>query len=210
MKLLHKKLILSLLCSIFACIFTLPISFPTFAFSIATNETSIANSLHQTKQSSESKPVPEIKIKPQNSITGNPIGNRINYTINGLKERNLSVECVFINSGDKPVKLNIWTIPNEVDPQETILLDKGLAAKPFQVLKSFHFKLKNEWWCRIFTPNNTHLQWKHCTYFSISDADIIKHNPFGTWKIETQSSDTSYHCRIKKPDKNTSFFYFKK
>ena len=148
--------------------------------------------------------------KPEVSINGNPIGNRDNYTINSTQEKNVSIECAFVNSGSKPAVIEIWSKPSDTKPIESIQLMSASKAKPFQVIKQFHFTLKNKWWCRIYTPHKDVKKWRYCAYFSISDGEIVEYNPFATWDKTIKSKDASYHCRIKKPDGNTSFFYFKK
>jgi len=156
-----------------------------------------------------SKPAKSATTKPMLSIVGNPLGRKDNYTINSKKETNVNVECLFINTGKKPAELDIWTTPNTMDPNASVHLKSGSNSVPFQLIKRFHLNLKKQWWCRIYTPHKKIEKWNYCSYFSISDATITRHNPFSTWNKTIRSKDSSYHCRIKKPNHNVSFFYFK-
>ncbi len=154
-------------------------------------------------------PAKPTTTKPTVSIVGNPVGGEDSYTVNSATETSVNLQCVFINTGDKPADLQIWTVPKGVKPEDSIHLKAASNHKPFQVAKTFHLNLKPHWWCRIYIPRNQIEKWDYCSYFSISDATISKHNPFATWDKTTHSKDTSYHCRIKKPSGKMGFFYFK-
>ncbi len=148
-------------------------------------------------------------FKPEQSVFGNPLGSRNSYTINSTQKTDVNVQCVFINTADKIANLAIWTDPTSDQPEQTVHLEKGSKTKPFQALKNFHFKLAKTWWCRIYTPHQQVQKWNYCSYFSVSDANIVEYNPFSTWARAVKDKETSYHCRIKKPTKDVSFFYFK-
>lgn len=142
-------------------------------------------------------------LNPNNadSISGNPIGQQNNYTINSSKPETVNVTCEFNNTGKTPARLNIWTAPtNQPKPAKVISL---AAGKKIQT--QFKLALKDDWWCSIYLPKEARNQ-KYCHYFSISDATVSHYRPFATWNTTTQSKDTQYNCSIKK--KNAKFFYF--
>ena len=148
-------------------------------------------------------------FKPIANIQGNPVGKKNNYTLNSDKMSEQSVECIFINSGDKPAKLNIWTDPKAEQPNQDIHLSAGNAAKPFQLMKHLLLTLKSHWWCHTALPTQTNNQWPFCSYLSISDQEVTDKNPFRPWDKTIHSKSISYNCRLKKPHKKLSFFYYK-
>lgn len=143
------------------------------------------------------------------SIHGNPIGRRDDYTINSNQTKTVAIMCVFTNTGKEKAELNIWTAPTQMKPRAKIHFDKGNKNTPDIIKKMFPLKLASHWWCRIYIPQPS-TQWQRCAYFSISDATITENNPFATWNKTIHSKHTRYDCHIRPPDNDVSFFYFKK
>ncbi|MCH9643932.1 MAG: hypothetical protein K0U29_04500 [Gammaproteobacteria bacterium] len=147
--------------------------------------------------------------KPIANIQGNPIGKKDNYTLNSNKAGEQTVECVFINSGDKSIRLKIRTNPTAKAQSKKIRLSKGSTTQPFQLMQRFHLQLAKHRWCHRALPAKTQSTWDYCAYFSVSDAKVSQKNPFTKWSNAIHSNTTSYNCRLKKPGNNISFFYFK-
>lgn len=153
------------------------------------------------------KPTNTKMMRAQN-IVGHPINSRDSYTINGNKTKSATVECIFINTANKPVNLHIWTNPTNQKPQETVRLGAGAAAKPVQVSLKLFFKLEKHWWCPVFNKKQPMDKWNNCAYLSIADAAVINHNPFSNMLANNTNKNVSYHCRFKSPN-GMSFFYDK-
>ena len=94
-------------------------------------------------------------------------------------------------------------------PNQDIHLSAGNAAKPFQLMKHLLLTLKSHWWCHTALPTQTNNQWPFCSYLSISDQEVTDKNPFRPWDKTIHSKSISYNCRLKKPHKKLSFFYYK-
>jgi len=144
------------------------------------------------------------------SVSGNPIGQRDNYTINSDDKKKVELSCTFENSGNTPADLFVWTNPTSNRPLQLIHLSPGTRKKPYQIKENYTFKLQKAWWCRIYTPHKNTPRWQYCAYLSVSDATIREINPFTTWDRSSRSRYTHYSCQLTKSDEKTSFFYFRR
>lgn len=145
------------------------------------------------------------------SIEGNPVGRSDDYTLNTTRPTSLTVQCTFSNMGNVPAQLNIWTNPKQHrKPDSRVSLKPGSPNKPSTLKRNYALKTKNPWWCRLYTPEDPQANdWRYCSYFSISDALIRDHVPFGSnWSKQTRDPQTRYTCTLKPPFPQAAFFSF--
>jgi hypothetical protein len=146
----------------------------------------------------------------QQSIHGNPIGGRDDYTINTSKAGSVTVQCQFTNSGKVPAKIDIWLDPaSRKKPADSITVKPGSKSKPTIVKTKYRLSTSDAWWCGINTPDNAKKDWKYCSYFSVSDAMIHDHVPFGSnWSKQTRDKHSAYQCQLKNASTPAQFFTY--
>lgn len=145
--------------------------------------------------------------KQSTRIEGNPINRQAAFTINSPRTQTATVDCTFTNnSSTTPAKLTIWTAPDQTTPFQTITIPQAEGHNPAVKTMQYHFPLKKAWWCQLYTPSSAKKA-VYCHYFSISDANIVKNNPFGIWNATERSRQLSYRCRLTKTHE-ALFFYF--
>lgn len=170
-----------------------------------------ANKAKASADPAESKEAPvkaTVINKPGPSISGHPLGTRDNYTINSDKEQLIDFECVFINTSPEPATINLWTNPEEIQPQQVINLDPGSKTKPTQKQEKLQLTLAESWWCRVYTKPEEYPQWDYCSYLAIGDANFKNYNPFASINHkEDRKPHVSYQCRIQNPKQGINFFF---
>jgi len=139
--------------------------------------------------------------KLPHTISGYPLRQHQDYTINGNNLYMAKLQCTFSNSSHKLVSLNLWTEPDAQQPRLTLQLKPGTTTKPFIQQQHIQLRLFKQWWCGIYVPKKFDQQLNYCAYFSIADTNLDNYHPFSIWHLPPYSTRVQYHCHIT-PVKN--------